>query len=257
MKERGAADKIWRVLFPIFLYELLVMLYSKILGGIAGGKLLEQSAAMWLVTLKNILMLPVFCGIYQKEREGDGINIPGIKHVFLVILGAVCISRGVNYFLSLTFLPHFFSGYRAASDEIYRCSLLSQVAATVVSAPFLEEMLMRGLVYGRLREAMGDIRAAMIISSVIFGLFHGNVVQGIYAFIMGLFFVQVYESYHSLFLAILAHMAVNSTSILAGRLHWGDELSGSMEVYYFLTAGFLLIGMFCWKYISYRNGERR
>lgn len=257
MKEQGVLNKIWRVLFPIFLYELLTMIYTKILGSVAGGKLLEQSAAMWLVTLKNLLMLPVFCWIYRKEQKGNIIRIPEGKKIFLVILGAVCISRGVNYFLSLTFLPHYFPGYKTVSDEIYACSILSQAAAAVVSAPLLEELLMRGLVYERLKETVGDLRAAMIISSVIFGLFHGNVIQGLYAFILGLFLVQAYESCHSLFLAVLAHMAVNAASVFAGRLHGENELCGSIGVYYLLTAGFLLIGMFCWKYVCYGNEERR
>lgn len=257
MKKQGVLNKIWRVLLPIFLYELLTMILTKILGGVAGGKLLEQPAAMWMVTLKNILMFPIFYWIYRKEQIGNTIRIPGVKNIFMVILGAVCISRGVNYFLSLTFLPHYFSGYQTVSDEIYRCSLLSQATATVISAPLLEELLMRGLVYGRLKEAIGEPRTAMIISAVIFGLFHGNVIQGIYAFIMGLFFVQVYEVRHSLFLAVLAHMVVNAASIFAGQMHWEIELSGFMGVYYLLTAGFLLIGMFCWKYVCYGNGERR
>lgn len=256
MREQGIPDKIWRVLFPILLYDLLAMILTKLLGMISGGRLLEQSAAMWLTALKNMLMLPVFCRMLQKDEKGRWGKIPNIKNIFLVILGAVCISRGINYFLSLTFLPYYFRGYQVVSEEIISCSFLSQIAATVVAAPLLEEMLMRGVIYGRLRETVREPRAAMFISALIFGLFHGNVVQGIYAFVMGLFFVQVYEACNSLFLAILAHIVVNSTSVLAGKLRWTENLYRDIGVYYLLTAGYLLIGMFCWKYFCRRNEEK-
>lgn len=249
MGEQRTAEKMWRMVFPILLYGFFSVLYPELLRIISGGRLSDPVWAMWLLTAENLLMLPVFWLLYRKGRkECKGKYSFGLKDMLLVILGAVCISRGINYFLALTFLPRLFPGYQQVSEGINYCSLLSQIAAVVVSAPLLEEVLMRGLVYERLKEAIGSSRIAMAVSALIFGLFHGNVVQGLYAFMMGLFFVQVYKACNSLIPAVAAHIAANGASLLAGQFSWPDEFYRIPGVYYLLTTGFLLTGMFCWRY---------
>lgn len=257
MAGSGLAQKIWRIIFPILLYEALSMLYPEFLRIVLGERQPEPILAMWFLAIENLLMLPMFWFLYQRGQRMHRRKVSfGGKDVFCVILGSLCISRGINYFLAITFLPELFPGYRAVSEGIYDCSLWSQIAATVVSAPLLEEVLMRGLVYERLKEATGNIRMAMIASALIFGLFHGNVVQGIYAFVMGLFFVQVYEACGSLALAVLAHIVANTVSVLAGQYSWTGKLSKTFGAYYLITACFLMAGLFCWKYFWLRNEER-
>jgi len=249
VREQSLFKKIGRILFPLLLYECFTVLYQELLGLLTGGRLWEPEAAMWLLALKNMLMLPAFWFLYRREkRPREAQKGFGGREVLLVILGAVCISRGINYVLALTPLPYYFTGYEAVSEGIYRCSLPSQIAASVVSAALLEEVLMRGVIYGRLREMTENPRAAMVLSALLFGLFHGNVVQGVYAFVMGLFFVQVFEACGSLFLSVLAHMAANSASVLAGRIVFSDAFYGNPIWYYLLTAGFLMAGMLCWGY---------
>lgn len=249
--EQGTAEKIWRIIFPLLLYGLLSMLYPELLQIVTGGRLSEPASAMWLLTVGNLLMLPVFWFLYRRERNACKKKIFfSFRDFFLVVLGSVCLSRGINYFLALTFLPHLFPGYKEVSEEIYQCSFLSQIVATMISAPLLEEVLMRGLIYERLKKSVGKYSTAMVISALIFGLFHRNVVQGLYAFVMGLFFVQVYEACDSLTLAVIAHIVANGASVLAGQFSWMDDLYRLSGVYYLLTAGFLLIGMFCWRYFA-------
>lgn len=256
MRELGVTGKIWRAAFPVFLYGILSMAFPVIAAAVSGGRLLEPGTDMRLLTVENFLLLPVFWMLYrrdERERRLYGYEERaswGLREAVLAIAGAVCISRGVNYFLALTFLPQLFPGYRAVSEGISRCGFWSQAAAVVVSAPLLEEVLMRGLVYGRLKEALGKPRTAMAVSALAFGMFHGNVVQGIYAFAVGLFFARVYEACGTLFLPVLAHAAVNAASLLESRAGWTKGLQGVPGAYYLLTAGFLLLGMFCWRYFE-------
>lgn len=243
MREQRPWEKMWSILFPLLLYECLTVLYPELLGVLTGGRLLEPRAAMWLLTLENLLMLPVFWLLYRRDtgKKTGGISV-SIKELFLAMAGAVCLSRGVNYFLALTPLPYFFPGYQRAAAEISQCSFWSQVGASVVSASLLEELLVRGILYERLKKILKNPRTAMAASALLFGLYHGNVVQGVYAFVLGLFFVRIYETTRSLIPAVLAHMAANSASILAGG---GIQ---NPAVYYFLTAVFLLAGAWCWRY---------
>lgn len=262
VREQEVLRRIGGVIFPVFLYELLTMIYPKILEFVTAGSLLEPGAALWLLTAENLLMLPIFWPLYRRDRrekltwgniQGKGF---GGKEVVFAVLGAVCLSRGVNYLLPLTPLPYWFPGYEEASEVIYSGSLLAQVGASVISAPLLEELLMRGLLYGRLKEALGMPRAAAVVSAAVFGIYHGSVVQGIYAFVMGLFFVWVYEACRSLVPAVLAHMAANGASVLAGQITLPAEFYEIPEFYYLLTAGYLLAGVFAWKQIGYFKNIR-
>lgn len=61
---------------------------------------------------------------------------------------------------------------------------ISMFLYTVLFAPVVEELIFRGLIL-RGMEKYGKV-FAILISSILFGLFHGNIVQGPYAFAVGL-----------------------------------------------------------------------
>lgn len=87
-------------------------------------------------------------------------------------------------------------------------SLLGMFIIVAIIVPITEELFFRGLIYGRLRQAM-PIIVANIISSAIFGIFHGNIVQGIYAFFIGFIHAIIYEKTDSLLLSIFGHGLLN------------------------------------------------
>ncbi len=89
-----------------------------------------------------------------------------------------------------------------------------------IVAPIMEEIIFRWLMYGRIKLMIGRILAP-ILTSLFFGLYHGNLLQAIYAFIMGLIMILLYESCQSLLASILFHMGANtvvfSLSFLPGK----------------------------------------
>ena len=95
--------------------------------------------------------------------------------------------------------------------------------ATCIAAPVVEEILYRGLIYNILKRASSAIPAA-IVSSVMFGIFHGNPLQALYAGTAALLLVYVYERSGSLIGSILAHAGFNSSYLFTGGLYEG--LSG-------------------------------
>ena len=52
-------------------------------------------------------------------------------------------------------------------------------------------------------------RAAAVVSALMFGIYHGNLVQGIYAFLIGMLLCLVYERTGRLLAAALFHGAGN------------------------------------------------
>ncbi len=91
------------------------------------------------------------------------------------------------------------------------------ILAVVVCAPLLEEIVFRGLIYTVLKKHSATWIAALI-SAVVFGAVHGNMLQAIYAGIMGLVCVYVYEMTESLLGSILVHLGFNATDIVNGLI---------------------------------------
>ncbi len=86
----------------------------------------------------------------------------------------------------------------------------------VLCAPIFEELLFRKAVISRISE-YGD-RIAILLSAFLFGLFHGNLLQGGYAFILGIFFGYVFVKTGRIIYSIIMHMFVNFTCTFLGPL---------------------------------------
>ena len=97
-------------------------------------------------------------------------------------------------------------------------SLLPTIAAVAI-APFGEELLFRGVVYHYACNMVSHIidrKKAFYIANTVqalaFGIFHGNLIQGIYAFALGLLLGYIRERFGSIWAPIFAHILINSCS---------------------------------------------
>ncbi|QAT48462.1 CPBP family intramembrane metalloprotease [Caproiciproducens sp. NJN-50] len=86
------------------------------------------------------------------------------------------------------------------------------VLSVVVIPPMVEEMMFRGMILQGLRR-FGD-GFAVVASAALFGLYHGNLAQTVFAFLCGLVLGFVVIRTNSLLPAILVH-AVNNASAVA------------------------------------------
>lgn len=84
---------------------------------------------------------------------------------------------------------------------------------TMFFAPISEEILFRGIVM-RLAKKGGSYMFANFVQAFAFGVFHGNIIQGIYAFVLGLMLGYVAYSRNSLYKSIWLHMVVNISGII-------------------------------------------
>ncbi|MDF2804531.1 MAG: amino terminal protease family protein, partial [Anaerocolumna sp.] len=78
-----------------------------------------------------------------------------------------------------------------------------------------EEFIFRGVTLKKAQKVMPFI-GANILQAILFGVYHGNLVQGVYAFILGLFLGFVCYQLQSLLASILLHMVINISGILFG-----------------------------------------
>ncbi len=92
------------------------------------------------------------------------------------------------------------------------------IIAAVCLAPFGEELLFRGVTFRLAKNAGLRFWAANILQAACFGIAHMNVVQGIYAFFMGILLGYIYEKYNSLYVPILLHAFFNLLGTVGGSV---------------------------------------
>ncbi|HNA89822.1 MAG TPA: CPBP family intramembrane metalloprotease, partial [Anaerolineales bacterium] len=97
-------------------------------------------------------------------------------------------------------------------DELDSPLLFAVVTAVI--APITEELFFRGFLFKGLREKYGWVNALMF-SSIIFALFHGQVATLLPTFLLGALFSYLYQRTESVFPGMILHCAVNSLGICA------------------------------------------
>ncbi len=199
----------------------------------------DQEAAMKLVEkTMEILMrytteiqgatafitIPIMSFLYYRDRKREKITgvVPNKKAAALqylpMLFMAGLLNIAMNNLIMIGNLSSYSAEYRETSEAFYSASLGMQILCLGVLVPVAEELVFRGLMYRRLREDTG-FTASVIYSAVVFGLFHGNMVQMLYGTAMGLMLAYVCEKYGTVAAPIAAHITVNLVSILATYFH--------------------------------------
>lgn len=166
----------------------------------------------------------------------------------LFLLGAG-LGQTLNYLLAFLQVFQLFDGYsETVGNLLAQESMWSMILWSGIIAPFSEELIFRGLIFQRLRDYQGFWLSA-IVSAAIFGIYHGNVVQFIYATILGIAFAALVEMTGSLWAGIFLHMGANIWSVIQSHFatYILEEGSGMMLYLGMLGLMFLLmlvIGMF-------------
>ena len=79
-------------------------------------------------------------------------------------------------------------------------------------APIGEELLFRGIIQQYLSCVMNTY-IAIFLQGLLFGLYHGNIIQGVYAFILGATLGFIVHKTHSVLYGIILHMTINISLI--------------------------------------------
>lgn len=94
---------------------------------------------------------------------------------------------------------------------------MTVLICTGIIGPILEELLFRGVVYNKLK-TFNKPMTAIILTSVLFGLFHFDLINSIYAFGVSFMFIYLYEKYNTLIAPILMHITLNLIPIILIKL---------------------------------------
>ena len=173
--------------------------------------------AVWSYLLYAVIGLIVFGTWYIK---GFVKGKPRFK--FSKVFGFKSILASVGIVIGLTFTinagmtianwlaPDIMESYKQLMEA---SGLVDNVLITVVYGillgPVLEELALRGLTFGYLEKSNIKPFLMILISGILFGAMHLNLVQGIYASVLGFFLGYLRYKYRSISITIVAHILFN------------------------------------------------
>ena len=127
-------------------------------------------------------------------------------------------SQYANMFVGLLQSVLNYQEYQETMDQMTSGkSMWFLILSMGVIAPLAEEIVFRWLIYLRLRDYV-RMGAAMVISGLIFGIYHGNRVQAVYGGILGMIFAYFLEISGCLWGSVLLHMGANIWSLVSPDL---------------------------------------
>lgn len=240
--------QIWRAIYPVLLHYSISILVACgmvaffLLADRLAGRPEDPQKTARLVQENNlyqILLTSVIGGavmflLYRKDqlrrksgflgkRRPDRVWAPPVMWFSVIVLG-IAGGQFINDLIWLSRLREIFPGYDQAVSSVMEGKPVWLLMASVgILAPIAEELVFRGLVYRRLQDWMAPW-LAILLSSLLFGWYHGNVVQFVYALLTGMLFALMYYRTGTLGAAMAGHAAANLWSLFGSG--WIQEMVG-------------------------------
>ncbi len=213
-------DNIYISNIPMFLINIFTSVFSAFIPGLFYF-LISKSNISETISVKyvkqNILWPIVFMGMatamvanYATDILQQNFSIFGIENTKVMSESTNTFFENILYFVSTAIVP-----------------------------AFAEEFAFRGIIMGTLRK-YGDV-FAIITSSVMFGIMHGNIVQIPFAFILGLVFAYIDCKTNSIIPSIIIHFINNFYSVMMDILRNSGDLNDRKTTSFY----FLIISVFC------------
>ncbi len=167
---------------------VLLFLLDFVLPDTKGSHLFRQG-------ITSLSVLPFLYSFYRQDSFWRGEPL-GKKEflltkreagtVFLLFLAGGCFALAWNNVLSMVHISDYSVSYNRIRETFYVGKFFMEFCVVCLLAPMAEELLYRGIVYKRAKDWLG-IWPGIIVSAVMFGLVHMNLVQFVYAGVFGIF----------------------------------------------------------------------
>ncbi|MCI8482894.1 MAG: CPBP family intramembrane metalloprotease [Lachnospiraceae bacterium] len=220
-------------------------LYNSLLGMMGDSNFIAALSALYAIIAALVMGFwywKRFVPKKQPRREISSILNPAmvIGLIFLVI-GTQYISGYITLIVSAIH-PAWYDTYESLMNGIgFDNVSLILALYSVLIAPISEELIFRGVTLKYAKKAM-PFMAANIFQAFLFGLFHANMIQGAYAFVVGMFCGYVCLKGGSIYLSILFHMLFNLWGTFSPEFlsYSGD----SILIHLAIAAGAALFALF-------------
>lgn len=231
--------------YPLILYDCAVAVCRCFLASYS--ELYAQAAAATVTAeILGLFYRRSVSGTGKAQKKPTKNRYSAVRLTVYLILEGISSCIFLNLLMEMTGFLQWFSGYESVSEILFEPPLRIQLIAMGFLIPAAEELIFRGFAFRALRETYSFFAAA-VISSLIFGIYHGNVAQAVYAFGMAFLLAWCYERCGTILAPLVVHGAANITAIL-GERGAGEAapgiLSAGREAALLIISGVILVCAF-------------
>lgn len=206
------------ILYPIGIYYLIsgfVFFALNILLGEA------QEIYMIKQLISSGATIPFLISLWKQDSDAEKVvwgkqSLNGrelIIQVVLTLLAAGACSIALNNFIVMTPLVEMSAGFQTANENFFAGGMWSEILASCVVVPVAEELLFRGIILKRV-SAMSGVKRGILCSALLFGIIHVNLVQLLYATLLGGLLAYIVVKTKRVSLAVIGHAFANLIAIL-------------------------------------------
>lgn len=214
---KGFGKNIGYVLSPLLGYYINMLVIMVVLQSFLGNDSRHYVLCQLIATL---LTLPVMVMFYRQgqimagiDRKPFGVDRERLLHAIWAIAIMACLGISLNNIIFMTGLPEQSAGYQQANADFYGSTLVLELLCLAVFTPILEELVFRGIVYGRLKMMMQK-EVAVGLSAFLFAGVHTNAVQFLYALFLGIALALIMDRAGNVYAAMIGHMTANFIAVM-------------------------------------------
>ncbi|MGN0203915.1 MAG: lysostaphin resistance A-like protein [Coprococcus sp.] len=238
MAQESWFERIWRLMTPELVYFGICYLVDIVVGmywgySIMGDYIADDltvdvegfTATMMEMLMEYAMLLQSIAALvaifflarmylndYKKRRFVFDKRSVKTPYWILLIPAGVFASLAGNMLMNVSDLAEMSESFQESEQLLFSGPFIIQIVGIGLIIPVCEELIYRGLIYMRMRQYL-NVNLAIVASALIFGIVHGNIVQGIYAFMIGILFAYAYEKYGSLKAPVILHISANILSL--------------------------------------------
>lgn len=176
-----------------------------------GDSLLKIVIAGQLIALA-IAVLIIFKGMKAGAIFGKPLNAVKKLNGLAILLTGIGLELTISFVMLIISLaaPGALDSYNEmiGNSGLAGFTVISTLA-TVVVAPMCEEVIFRGLTVKILEKTGLNFWIVNTLQAVLFGVYHLNLVQGLYAFVLGFVLGLIAKKCNTIWASILAHAVFN------------------------------------------------
>lgn len=184
-------------------------LYMKNLGE---KELITETIVRDIIVL-IILIILMYWEHREKRYRGMNLNKKNLrkntKFIVMTVLSGMLIGIIITGILTTFIHSNKFTTNIVDSFKLSK----NGIVLMLLVAPVVEEFVFRGILFNYLRKNCSII-TAIVIQALAFAIYHGNITQGIYAFILGIFLAMIYVYTNSLIGSIIGHILSNLIDLI-------------------------------------------
>lgn len=211
-----------------FIGTIVIMAWYMIRYGVTTGTQMVWDNLIGVMVVTQVLTLLIsglWYGLWivrgrknREQEEKPRFSARSFGSVLCLAIGAQCLV-GLLLAAWQYISPEQIDAYNEMieSSGISELTVLSAIA-TVIMAPIGEEIVCRGLTVEYLKRAGAGFWVINVVQAVLFGIMHLDLVQGTYAFFVGLICGYLALKYKTLLPSILFHLCFNAYSTFGSPL---------------------------------------